>query len=187
MMPDPQPSSARTWLYVLIAFAVFWIGYLVFFGPRASRPALLENSGMSQPAEYNWKLVDLEDRPVSFSRFKGKPVFLNVWATWCPPCVREMPSIAELATDPRLEGKGVEFVCISVDETSAAVRQFLRGKDWSMTFLRAESTPPVFSTTGIPATFLIAPDGRIAASEVGSANWHEPHVIEFLEKLAARP
>jgi hypothetical protein len=56
-----------------------------------------------------------------------------------------------------------------------------------MTFLRAEQLPPVFSTEGIPATFLIAPDGRIAAAEVGSAQWDTPEVVRFLEKLAAGP
>jgi thiol-disulfide isomerase/thioredoxin len=184
-MPEPGPKPDRIWLYLAIGFGAFWIGYLVFFGPRPVRNVLLENSGKSQPAEYDWPLFDLDDRPVSFSRFKGKPVFLNIWATWCGPCVQEMPSIAELASDQELQGKGVEFVCVSTDDSNAAVRRFLQGKDWSMTFLRAESIPPVFSTKGIPATFLIGRDGRIAGSEVGSADWHEPHVIEFLAKLAA--
>jgi thiol-disulfide isomerase/thioredoxin len=182
-----QPTSeipARsnlTWWYVAIGFAVFWVLYLAFFGPR--RPAPLENSGMSQPAEYDWSALDLDDRPVHFSKFKGKPLFLNIWATWCGPCVQEMPSIARLAENPRLQGKGIQFVCISTDESSAAVRRFIAGKNWSMTLLRADKLPNVYYTEGIPATFLIAADGRIAASEVGSADWSEEHVVEFLEKL----
>ena len=54
-----------------------------------------------------------------------------------------------------------------------------------MTILRAERMPAVFSTEGIPATFLIGPDGRIAASRVGAADWNEPGVVSFLEKLAS--
>ena len=54
-----------------------------------------------------------------------------------------------------------------------------------MTFFRAEKLPPVFSTDGIPATFIIAPDGRIAASEVGVGRWDTPEVVALLEKLAA--
>ena len=84
---------------------------------------------------------DLDDRPVHFSKFKGKPLFLNIWATWCGPCVQEMPSIARLAENPRLKGKGIQFVCISTDESSAAVRRFIDGKNWSMTFLRADRLP----------------------------------------------
>jgi thiol-disulfide isomerase/thioredoxin len=184
-MVEGQAKSNRIWLYAVIGFSVFWILYLVYFGPR--RRALLENTGTSQPAAYDWQLLDLNDRPVTFSRFKGKPVFLNIWATWCGPCIGEMPSIDELARDPRLKGKNIEFVCVSTDDSTEAVRRFLQGKNWSMTILRAEKIPPVFYTEGIPATFLIAPDGRIAASEIGSADWHEPRVIEFLEKLAVRP
>ena len=99
-----------------------------------------------------------------------------------------MPSIDSLAHDPRLSGKSIEFLCVSIDEDGETVRRFLKDKRMGMTFLRVQDgkIPPVFSSDGIPATFLIAPDGRIAASEVGSADWHEPEVVKFLEKLAAR-
>ena len=83
-------------------------------------------------------------------------MFLNVWATWCGPCVQEMPSIARLADDPRLKGKDIAFVCVSIDQSSAAVRTFLEGRPWRMSFFRAEDIPPVFSTDGIPATYIIA-------------------------------
>jgi thiol-disulfide isomerase/thioredoxin len=173
----------RTWLLIGLGCAVFWVLYLVLLGPR--RPAFLENSGMSQPAAYDWSLFDLNDEAVGFSRFKGKPVFLNIWATWCGPCVEEMPSIAGLAQAPTLQGKGIEFVCVSIDDSTDAVRHFLRGKTWTMTFLRADKLPGVFLTDGIPATFLIAPDGRIVAVEVGSAQWDVPRVVDYLAKLAA--
>ena len=132
-------------------------------------------------------MLDLDDRPVSFSKFKGKTVFLNFWATWCGPCIREMPSIDSLARDPRLAGKSIEFLCISTDDNSATVRQFLKDKNLAMTFLRVKDGkfPSVFYSEGIPATFLITREGRIAASEIGSADWHEPRVVEFLEKLAS--
>jgi thiol-disulfide isomerase/thioredoxin len=180
IMPAPDPSH-RIWLFVALAFVAFWGAYLSFFGPR--RRALLEGSGMSQPAAYEWSLLDLNDQPVSFARFKGKPVFLNVWATWCGPCVSEMPSIARLARDPRFKAKHIEFVCVSVDASARPVRRFLEGRDWTMTFLRSEKLPAVYETEGIPATFVIAPSGRIAAFEVGAADWDQPRVAEFLLKL----
>jgi thiol-disulfide isomerase/thioredoxin len=183
--PETHVKPNRVLLYAALAFLVFWFGYLTFFGPR--RAARLENSAMSEPASYDWTVLDLNDQPVSFSQFKGKPLFLNFWATWCGPCIREMPSIDSLARDSRLAGKSIEFVCISTDENSETVRQFLKDKKFGMTFLRVKDgkIPPVFYSEGIPATFLIDAGGRIAASEVGSADWHEPHVVEFLEKLAA--
>jgi thiol-disulfide isomerase/thioredoxin len=184
-MTEPQGGKPdRTWLYVGLAFIAFWGLYLAFFGPliTSSDAPRLDTPGRSGPAEYGWQLLDLDDAPVAFSRFQGKVVFLNVWATWCGPCVAELPSIAALAADPRL--KDVAFVCASTDDSAATVKQFLAGKNWPMTFLRATDMPPVFMTNGIPATFLIAPNGRVAAVEVGSAAWNDPSVVEFLEKLS---
>jgi thiol-disulfide isomerase/thioredoxin len=179
-----RPGTHRTWLYTGIALALVWILYLSWFGPR--RRAILENSALDQPAAYDWTLFDLADQPVAFAAFRNKPVFLNIWATWCGPCVAELPSIAELARDPELAGADIEFVCVSIDEQSETVRRFLQGRGWKMTFLRAEKLPAVFATDGIPATFIIAPDGRIVASEIGSADWHEPRVVAFLKRLPAK-
>lgn len=177
-------KPGRVLLYTAVGFLVFWLAYVTFFGPKW--PGRLENSGMSQPAEFDWNVLDLKDQPVPFSKFKGKTVFLNFWATWCGPCVHEMPSIDKLARDRRLLQKPIEFVCVSTDEDAESVRRFLDGSHYAMTFLRVQNgkVPPVFYTEGIPATFIIAPDGRIAASQVGSADWHEPEVVELLEKLA---
>ncbi len=97
---ETPAKPARVLLYAAIGFVVVWVAYLTFFLPRPT--ATLENSGMSEPARYDWTVLDLDDRPVEFSRFKGKPVFLNFWATWCGPCIREMPSIDSLRAIPSL-------------------------------------------------------------------------------------
>jgi thiol-disulfide isomerase/thioredoxin len=179
-----QLKPGRVLLYAALGFLVFWFTYVTFFGP--GRPARLENSGMSEPAAFDWTVLDLNDQPVSFSSFKGKPIFLNFWATWCPPCVREMPSIDSLARDSRLAGKSIQFLCISTDESSDQVRQFLKDKNFGMTFLRVKDgkIPPVYYSEGIPVTFLIDSSGRIAASQVGASDWHEPDVVKFLAKIA---
>jgi thiol-disulfide isomerase/thioredoxin len=185
-MEQAKDRSSFTWLAIGVIFVALWVLYLAFFGPRG-RPPRLEDSGTSQPASYDWTLLDLNDRTTSFARFKGKAVFLNIWATWCGPCVQEMPSIARLAEDPQLRGKGIEFVCVSTDESTEAVRRFLEGRGWTMSFLRAEKFPSVFLTEVIPATFIIAPDGRIVAREFGSARWDTPDVVALLTKLTAEP
>lgn len=183
MTESNAPKPDRTWLYVAGAFVAFWGLYLTFFGPGPVPAPRVEPSGSHGQADYRWKLLDLDDKPVEFSRYKGKVVFLNVWATWCGPCVSEMPSIARLASKPALKDD-VAFVCVSTDDSASAVTQFLAGKDWPMTVLRATDLPRVFQTEGIPATFMIAPDGRIAAAEVGSSNWDDPGVVEALVTLA---
>jgi len=178
-----EKTPARTWWLIAAIFVVFWVAYVAFFSPR--HRADLENSGTDQPADYSWTIMDLNDRPVSFSTFKGRAVFLNIWATWCGPCVSELPSIARLARHPQLAGKPIAFVCVSTDDSSQTVSRFLQGKDWPMTFLRTEKIPQVFYSEGIPATFLIDADGKIAAVQIGSVDWDEPKVVAFLEKLAS--
>jgi thiol-disulfide isomerase/thioredoxin len=182
-MADSQLKPDRTWLIIAIVFLVFWIAYLSFFMPGRHQP--LEKSGIDVPAEYNWTLVDLHEQPVRFSRFQGKTVFLNVWATWCGPCRREMPSIASLAENPRLKHKDIQFVCVSTDDSTEIVRRYVSDKNWPMTMLLARSLPRVFRTEGIPATFIIAPSGRIVAAEIGASDWNRPEVIGFLEQAAA--
>ena len=184
-MANTKPRPDRSWLIIALVFLGFWVVYLTFFAPRNRRP--LEGSGIDLPADYNWKLEDLSEQPVPFSRFKGKTVFLNIWATWCPPCVREMPSIARLAGNPRLKGKNIEFVCVSTDDSTDKVVRFVRDKNWPMTVLRAESLPPVFLTEAIPATYIITPGGRIVAAEVGANDWDRTEVVAFLEKAATKP
>lgn len=182
-MADTKPRPDRSWLIIALVFLGFWVVYLTFFAPGNRRP--LEGSGIDLPADYNWKLEDLREQPVQFSRFKGKTVFLNIWATWCGPCVGEMPSIARLAENPHLKGKNIEFVCVSTDDSTDTVVRFVRDKNWPMTVLRAQSLPPVFLTEAIPATYIITPGGRIVAAEVGANDWDRTDVVAFLEKAAA--
>ena len=182
-MANTKPRPDRSWLIIALVFLGFWVVYLIFFFPGNRRP--LEGPGIDLPADYNWKLEDLSEQPVPFSRFKGKTVFLNIWATWCPPCVGEMPSIARLAENPRLKGKNIEFVCVSTDDSTDTVVRFVRDKNWPMTVLRAQLLPPVFLTEAIPATYIITPGGRIVAAEVGANDWDRTDVVAFLEKAAA--
>ncbi|MHB1561980.1 MAG: TlpA family protein disulfide reductase [Isosphaeraceae bacterium] len=175
----------RRFFLIVFAVGVFWAVYLSLFGPRPGAPKL-EGSGGESRASYSWTLRDLKDRPISFEQFRGKTVFLNIWATWCPPCIREMPSIARLAEEPRLKGKPIAFVCVATDESSADLRAFLEGRSWSMSFFRAEDVPGPFYSQGIPVTFILAPDGRIAAAHEGGADWDSPEVIALLEKLSSQ-
>lgn len=175
----------RTWLIIGLVFVTFWVIYLAFFLP--GRGPQLAEVVVDLPADYRWAMEDLEGKPVSLDRYRGKTVFLNVWATWCPPCVREMPSIADLAGKDRLKGKNIEFVCVSMDRDRDKVLEFLRGKNWPMTVLHATDMPPAYETEGIPATFILSPAGRIVTAEVGASDWNRPDIVEFLEKTAATP
>jgi thiol-disulfide isomerase/thioredoxin len=183
----PSPRGRRTWWIVGLGLALAWAVYLVVWGPEGDRgdllPPRLESPDSEARADYAWRLMDLDITPVSLDRYRGRVVFLNIWATWCPPCVAELPSIAHLAANPAL--RDVAFVCVSVDDNLQPVRRFVRERAPMLPVVWSAGAPPeVFQTGGIPATFVIAPDGRIVVAQVGSARWDDPAVVDFLKALA---
>jgi len=182
---EPKPKRETIWLPIVLVMVAAWIVYVRFLGPGA--PSDFSISGDKRPVDYNWTLQDLDGGSVSFSKYEGKAVFLNIWATWCPPCVAEMPSIARLADSPRLKGRNIEFVCVSIDDSIDAPRKYVADKNWPMTILHARELPGAFLTDGIPATFIIAPDGNLVSTTLGGFEWDAESVVGELEKLAAIP
>jgi thiol-disulfide isomerase/thioredoxin len=188
-MADSESKVDRLWWILGLVFVSGWCVYLYFFGPTLSTRNVptLEGTALPVPADYDWELEDAQGKATTLGRYRGKTVFLNLWATWCGPCMAEMPSIQRLAGMPGLEGGEVAFVCVSIDQEVDAFRQFVASaKDVPMTFLHADPAklPPVFTTDGIPATFVIAPDGRVAAAVTGGADWDDPSVVDFLKGLS---
>jgi thiol-disulfide isomerase/thioredoxin len=179
--PQPAETSARKGppshlLLIVGGLILAWCAYLYFLGPGTP----------TTQADYGLKLKDLDGKPIDFAQYRGRVVFLNFWATWCPPCRAEMPSIARLAADPRV--KDVVFLLASTEDDPEGIRSYAKQAGLSLPFAIADGPPPgVFATDGIPATFVIARDGRIAISEVGSAEWDAPGVVAKLETLTKSP
>jgi thiol-disulfide isomerase/thioredoxin len=180
-------SPTTRWLALGLAFALGWAFFLATMG-RVRRvgelePPALEMQVATTVVDFGWTLEDIQGKPVKLEDYKGRVIVLNIWATWCVPCVTEMPSLARLAENPRIKSKNVAILCISNDEDSRALREFLKEKPWPMTMLRSSTFPPGFLTDSIPTTFVIDPAGQIVSVQVGAALWDDPSVIEFLEKL----
>jgi thiol-disulfide isomerase/thioredoxin len=170
-----------------LALALAWALFLATSGRVVGvgdlKPPTLQTLTVTASTDFQWVLQDINGNPVKLSDFKGQPILLNIWATWCGPCLMEMPSLAKLAENPRVKAKGVVILCVATDESQATLQEFVKDKPWKMTILRATSLPPAFETDTIPATFLIAPNGQIVCTEAGAAQWDDPTVIEFLEKI----
>jgi thiol-disulfide isomerase/thioredoxin len=133
-------------------------------------------------ATYNFNLVTLDGKNVNFEMFKGKTVFLNIWATWCPPCIAEMPDIHTLYKD--IANEDIVFVMLSTDEDANKVRRFIDRKGFTFPVYRmTEQLPAVFWTQSIPATFVISPEGKIIFKKLGIANYNTNEFKELLLKL----
>lgn len=174
-----RPGSLRLFLLVGLLAMVGFAMYRATVGPGAGASF---GPGIGQDASFQWDVVDLQGQPLDLSQYRGQTVFLNVWATWCPPCRSEFPSIVRLSNDPKV--RDVTFLCISVDDSIDPVRTFAdrQGGDRINYLVANGPAPPVLSTQGIPATFFIAPDGTIAHSAIGAEDWDRP---EFVDQLAS--
>ena len=136
----------------------------------------------------DFTLPDLEGKLFRLSDFRGRVVFLNLWATWCPPCRMEMPSMEALYR--RLQGRDFVMLAVAEDEGgAAAVRPFVR--DAGITFpvlLDPSGTlSPRFGATGYPETFIIDRNGQVVNHTIGPAEWDSEQMVAYFKQLLALP
>lgn len=133
---------------------------------------------MLSSKDLEYTLRDPNGRVVSLQDLSDKPIFLNYWATWCPPCVAEMPSIEKLYADYKDK---VHFLIVS-NEDPAKTKAFMEKKDYHFPLSTSlEAAPEILQSNSIPATFLISKDGGILISEVGANNWNSGRVRELID------
>jgi cytochrome c biogenesis protein CcmG, thiol:disulfide interchange protein DsbE len=123
------------------------------------------------------------DRKVTLSEFRGQVVVLNFWATWCPPCVEEVPSLVEMQR--RLKDKGVTVLAVSVDEDENAYKEFLKVHGVNLVTVRdpARKTTALYGTLKFPETYVIDRDGVMRRKFIGAVDWTDPEITQFLGNL----
>lgn len=157
-------NSRRQWLFALAALAAGTGGVFVARGTRTSDPATLDFPGAAYP------LPDLSGTPHTLATWAGKLLVVNFWATWCPPCLKEIPDFVLLQRD--LAAKGLQFVGIALDDADA-VRDFAARLNVNYPLLVGEE--PVmalmreFGNThgGLPFTVVFGPTGKILHTRQG--------------------
>jgi cytochrome c biogenesis protein CcmG/thiol:disulfide interchange protein DsbE len=151
--------------------------------------------GRSKPSSINTPAPDFtiqdSDHSVTLSQLRGKIVVLNFWATWCPPCLEEMPSLVEM--QKKFQGKGVTVLAVSVDEDANDYHKFLKDHGVDLLTVResGEKTPngviaPVSSRYGtikVPETYIIDRDGIIRRKFIGPVDWNQQEIVEYLSRL----
>lgn len=143
------------------------------------QPEIQEKGALE--ANYDFKLVNQAGEVVNFDAFKGQTVFLNFWATWCPPCIAEMPNIQSLYEEMSDE---VAFVMITQDEDPHKAFQFVDRKGYEFPVYTLNSRlPRVFEHQSIPTTYVISPEGKIVVAHSGFAKYSTDEFKEFLRGL----
>lgn len=129
--------------------------------------------------------VTVQDAQNKFtiSQFHGQVLVLNFWATWCPPCVEEMPSLVEMQR--RMKTKGITVLAVSVDVNENAYKQFIKDHNINLLTVRDpdQKSSGLYGTFKFPETYVIDRGGVMRRKFIGAIDWTEPDVAEFLGKL----
>jgi cytochrome c biogenesis protein CcmG, thiol:disulfide interchange protein DsbE len=122
-------------------------------------------------------------RKIALNDFRGQVVVLNFWATWCMPCIEEMPSLVQM--QQRLKDRGVTVVAVSIDHDGDAYQRFLHDHNISLLTVRDEkqNSSNLYGTFKFPETYVIDRNGIMRRKFIGAVDWSQPEVVDFLSKL----
>lgn len=143
-------------------------------------PSLRDANEQTQLEPFTYQLADLNGDPLAVAVGKGKIVFISYWATWCPPCVAELPSIEKLHAT---YGDQIDFMLITNEEAEVVTR-FLEKHEFVMPVYNPQMAPPLeLYDTNIPTNYLLDRDGKIIIKETGAADWNSAKVRSILENM----
>ncbi|MCA4782232.1 TlpA family protein disulfide reductase [Empedobacter stercoris] len=149
-------------------------------------PKLEKVEKSSQPeteANYIFEMVDVDGKTVNMEDLKGKVVFMNFWATWCPPCIAEMPSIQTLY-DKVKEDKDIVILTVEVEGKRDKVAKFMERKKLSLPVVYPNSSIPTeFFNGSLPTTIILDKKGNIAHTTMGMADYSGQDIVDFLNEL----
>ena len=146
----------------------------------AFSPMTIEATEQKKLSTYQWQLVDKNGKTVSLEEFKGKIIFINFWATWCPPCIAEMPSMQKLYADYQDK---IVFLFVTTDSFERA-NAFLVKENLNLPIFQSVSNPPLeMESATIPATYLIDQQSNVVLAKIGTADWNSDSFRKKLDQL----
>ncbi len=157
-------------ILALVAIGAFWL-----ILSRNPKPAQIG----TQAPDFT---IKNSDKTVTLSQFRGKTVVLNFWATWCPPCVEEVPSLVQMQ---KTLGDKVVVVAVSTDVDAGAYHQFGAKNMPGVLTLRDgdQRTNELFGTYAFPETYVIDKNGIIRRKFIGATDWMSPEILNYLTKI----
>ena len=146
------------------------------------KPSVIDASERLKLSSYDWRLKDIEGNNFDFSSAEGKVIVINFWATWCPPCIAEMPSLDKLYQHYK-SNDDVVVLFVSNEETEV-IGNFIKKKGYSFNAYQPISDyPQEFNVSSIPRTFIISKQSDIVIDKSGAADWNSDKVISTIDEL----
>ena len=156
------------------------IQVLLHKGLALISPSVVNKDKRIKLDNYDWKLIDENENLFDFNTAKGKVVIVNFWATWCPPCIAEMPSLEKLYQDYKDD---VVFLLVS-NEKQEVISKFKQRNAYDfLVYASVSANPELLETTSIPRTFVIDKEGNIVIDKTGAADWNSDSVRKLLDEL----
>jgi peroxiredoxin len=143
---------------------------------RGSKPARI---GTTAP---DFTVQD-SDRKIALGDYHGQIIVLNFWASWCQPCVEELPSLENL--QQRMKDRGLKVLTISIDDDDSAYHQFLQDNRVELLSVRdgSKKSNNLYGTVKVPETYIIDRRGIIRRKFIGAVDWNQAEIVDFLSKL----
>ncbi len=131
----------------------------------------------------DFKITADNGRQISRANFGGKVLVLNFWATWCPPCIEEIPSLD--AMQKQLAGSGVVVLAVSVDKNEKAYKDFLSRAGVAFTTTRdpEANVSAEYGTFKYPETYVIDRNGKVVQKIIGPTDWTDPKMVSYIRSL----
>ena len=175
--------SKSAGIKIALAASVLGVAFGIALWQRA--PNVAEVGGY--PPDFTLPALDAgsaDPAPIHLSEHRGHVVLVNFWATWCPPCIEETPSLEALST--KMRKLGVEVIGVSVDQDPAAIKTFVAEHHLSFPIVRDpdQKVASQYGTLKFPETYILDRDGRVAEKIIGAADWADPKMVSFVENLA---
>jgi peroxiredoxin len=185
---EVQTGKKKQLLLTILFVFTACVILIVFL--REERGSTLKSTKSIQPGHEvpDFAFPDIDGKKVSLSDHRGKVVLVNVWATWCPPCRQEMPSMQRLYE--KFKGESFKILAVSIDsEGRQTVAPFMRKMNLTFTALldQEETIRPLYGITGVPESFIIDKQGILVKKIIGPINWASPEVFLFFKDLIQKP
>lgn len=172
-------TGLHTEVFGFLQRGVLEIGVM---NPDVEKKAASENPEVLPKASFKMELINSQGEKVNMEQFRGKVIFINLWATWCPPCIAEMPGINNLYN--KVQGEDVVFLMISLDKDFNKAKRFNEKKGFDFEIYQVNGgIPEMYYSQSIPTTFLINANGELALTHTGMADYDTAEFQEYLKSL----